>query len=289
MASQHKPIEEKVLEWIQEQGYPLEMYVAKAFGDANYQLTQSHIYLDPETQKPREIDLVTYKNRQRSRDKSASGEHEEIEGATITVGCCVECKLSKQKPWVLFMSDSPFAGAFDFYPITTEIGSSFLRQVTHIPGIPKVYALNNLYQACGYGVTQAFTTGTDVPYQAIMSAIKSTVARVEEEYIIHPLYGQAIPIYFPVVVIDGQLLECALDDEGNAKIQEVDSGAVWWNVPIGQTSSCAIQIFTKPALGKLISWLDRVGEALASCNDELIKISDDIIEAHNYQQAASGK
>lgn len=289
--SHEKSLQDKVNEWVKEQGYPLEMYVAQSFRDANYIVTQSDIYVDSDIEKSREIDVVAYKNVQRTQYTSyklSLTAPKVSEGATLTIGCCIECKTS-HKPWVLFTDDNPLSQNFDFFSITSKMGERFLNQVTCRTEIPEVSSLNSIYPPrCGYSLTQAFTTGTDIPYQAALSAIKATAAKVAEEPLIHPFWGRAIPIYFPVIVIDSQLFECFLDEENEVEIRETDHGILWWNMPVAGYSSLVIQIFTKPALGKLTQWLEKVSEALSGCDQQLLEIGDDILEAYRLQETNQG-
>jgi hypothetical protein len=48
----------KVSEWIEGQGYPLEMTVAKTFEQNRFEVIQSEYYKDPESGDCREIDVV---------------------------------------------------------------------------------------------------------------------------------------------------------------------------------------------------------------------------------------
>ncbi len=53
-----KPLSVKVQEWLEKQGYPLEMTVASKLARVDLDVTQSSYYDDPETGDPREIDVV---------------------------------------------------------------------------------------------------------------------------------------------------------------------------------------------------------------------------------------
>jgi len=54
-------MKEKILKWLNKQGYPLEMEVASKFLDNDFGVEQSKLYNDPETGTLREIDIVTLK------------------------------------------------------------------------------------------------------------------------------------------------------------------------------------------------------------------------------------
>lgn len=48
----------KVQAWLDSQGYPLEMKVARCFQNAGFHVSSSEYYIDPDEKKPREIDLI---------------------------------------------------------------------------------------------------------------------------------------------------------------------------------------------------------------------------------------
>jgi hypothetical protein len=277
-------LEEKIDKWINENGYPLEMYTARFFQQIDYIVNQSEIYDDPESGKPREIDVVAYKNRYRNGYQNAD---EGESGATITTGCCIECKTSHDKPWIIFSNDNPFGQTFSFFFQSTKFGCQFHNSIDgQSEKFSQVHGLNSIYPAhCGYAITQAFTNGADVPYQAVFSAVKATIATVQNQSLIHPFWGAALPFYFPIVVLDGRLFDCYLNDENNTEIVEIDYGTLWWNIPLPGHSPIVVQIYTKKGLGKISSWLEKVGLALAGCDQQLIEIGKEILDAYHQNQS----
>jgi hypothetical protein len=84
----------KVREWLDAQGFTLEMRTASAFRAAGFEVRQSSHYIDPETGKGREIDVV-------AADPDVLG--------VVDITFVVECKSSK-KPWVLLCSPDTVVG-----------------------------------------------------------------------------------------------------------------------------------------------------------------------------------
>lgn len=82
----------KVKNWLDSQGYPLEMKVARCFQNARFRVSSSEHYLDPDEKKPREIDVIA------SLDET-------IAGKTFQRAFTVECKVSKGSPWVCFQGN----------------------------------------------------------------------------------------------------------------------------------------------------------------------------------------
>ena len=98
MSPNRESLERRVAKWLDGQGYPLEMLVGQAFRKAGFFVVQSDYYPDPETGKPREIDVCAHIQRD---------SHGILAGVVYTI----ECKLARDKPWVLFTSaDIQLAG-----------------------------------------------------------------------------------------------------------------------------------------------------------------------------------
>lgn len=83
----------KVREWLERQGFSLEMRTASAFRAAGFEVRQSSYYSDSETSKPREIDVVAI--------------HPDYLGI-VNIRFIIECKCSKH-PWVLLNSPDTLA------------------------------------------------------------------------------------------------------------------------------------------------------------------------------------
>lgn len=86
-------LDSKILEWLEKHGYPLEMRVAQAFQQAGFEVSCSEYYLDPEKDKPREIDVI-------------AGMSDVFGGVIFQVAFIIECKSSKEKPWICFCPPS---------------------------------------------------------------------------------------------------------------------------------------------------------------------------------------
>src|SRR5688500_18200731 len=78
---------DKVMEWLSTTGFPLEMSAASAFLEAGFEVTQSHMYEDAQSDKAREIDVF-------ARDPDYLG--------IVDIAFIIECK-SSSKPWVVLL------------------------------------------------------------------------------------------------------------------------------------------------------------------------------------------
>src|SRR5687768_5081574 len=82
----------QVIEWLKASGYPLEMHVGRVFRRMEVPVWQSPLYEDPKTGEPREIDVV-----------ATGAVH--LEHWVVRLQFVVECKSSKEAPWVVFGGD----------------------------------------------------------------------------------------------------------------------------------------------------------------------------------------
>jgi hypothetical protein len=156
------------LGWLRGQGYPLEMVVAGTFKDAGFDVTQSEYYEELETHKFREIDVAARWMERVKAQIDAPG------GLLICLSVLIECKASADKPWVLFASSTkPLADA-RARP-STETGNLLIK------GFRDLWdgtLLEHEIRWPAYGVTQAFTTGSDAAYTACHAAVKPATAEV---------------------------------------------------------------------------------------------------------------
>ena len=158
-------LNDKLMNWLNEQGYPLEMATAQLFRQHGFRAFQSDYYTDPESNTQREIDVFAYRQKQ-------------VEDAELRVSFSVECKNAKDKPWVMFSSEdlelAPPARVVQ--RAASKLAMHFLRLLSHHETIQKA-PLFSLPRRPGYGVTQAFSNGQDIPFAACVGAAKSAIAK----------------------------------------------------------------------------------------------------------------
>ena len=53
-------MEDKIRKWLETQGYPLEMRVAREFKSHGFRVLQSEYYTDPESGASRETDVIAH-------------------------------------------------------------------------------------------------------------------------------------------------------------------------------------------------------------------------------------
>ena len=215
-------IEEKLRTWLASQGYPLELMVARHFQRTGALVVQSDYYSDPVTQESREIDVV-------------ASWHDDIDRIFVRVSVLVECKASRDKPWLLFSSPETRLAA----ParVAQRAGSQLARLAL------REIAKNNEVQALpmfqvpdcpAYGVRQGFAEKVDVCFAAISGVAAAAAAHSKLPDSQNSLLGRLdlLEIILPVVVTDARLFSVLLDAEGELEINERDSGVLLWRNPV---------------------------------------------------------
>jgi hypothetical protein len=210
------PLVGRVAAWLGEQGYPLEMAVAAAFEEQGFRIIQSDYYEDPESGDQREIDVMAF------RQKST--------GKTIArLALMIECKASRDKPWVVFTSASiKYADrARIVQRASSRKGRHFLEAVCDLPEVRRL-ALFALPTRPAYGVTQAMTTKADVAYAACMSAGKAVAGHAIVDAAYDERGWRMVDVLLPIVIIDGRLFEAYLGEHGRPVVEEVQTACLAW-------------------------------------------------------------
>lgn len=216
-------MESKIREWLQTQGYPLEMKVARLFRAHLFNVLQSDYYEDSETGIQRETDVIA------AIDCDCGG-------VMARILFVVECKSSPNKPWVLFSGGRRLA---DPARVVQSAGSDLGRRVlSHLCQRHEIQALAQfrIDEPAGYGITQAFTSGNDVPYLAATSVSKAGAAETKKADNFWIEYGHPVCLFvFPVIVIDAEFVEAHLEVNGDVAVNRISSGTlVWRNRLIGK-------------------------------------------------------
>jgi hypothetical protein len=264
MSEKKETLEDRLNQWLETQGYPLEMAVAAAFQRAGYRVFQSDYYLDPESSDFRQVDVVARCQR-------------DIEGILVRMTFAIECKLSRDKPWILFTSPQAVlaARASVAQRAASSIGQTLLWKLAPRAEIQDLPLLR-LGNRCAYGMTQAFTSGEDVSLSASMSVAKAADARAREATQATGVQGYFGEIIFPVIIIDGKLFECYLNADSEQMLQEVSQGVlVWRNQMVGMPHTI-IHVVTLAGLDDFIAQAAHTVAAIfKGCEQEIEKLEGD--------------
>jgi len=248
-------LEKRVAEWLRSGGYPLEMQVAAAFRKSGFRTIQSEFYDDPDSGKLREIDIDASVQR-------------EIADTLVRVSFSVECKVSRDKPWVLFTTGDALLAepATVAQRAATPLGQRFLYGLAWQKRIQRL-PLFALPPRPSYGLTQAFG-GEDRAYEAMMGAAKAAAASVQKSASWHGL----CEIAFPLVVLDGRLFEAFLVGDGSTETRETASGTLVWRQQIVGMPHTIIAITTLANLDAFLGQAVETADALLKAADDLPKV-----------------
>lgn len=198
--------------WLESQGFPLEMRTAAEFKKAGFYVHQAGLYVDPETQKNREIDVEAIVAN--------------FEGL-VQVRFIVECKTTT-KPWVLLCSeDNSITGyaRHDVFSAMSKLAHKSLydRRRDWDRIAKKVPWLYKEFDLVGYALKQTHSD-KDTGYAAAMSVAKACAARVNEGRALNEDRPQQVGFGFPVIVTTAPLVKCWLQDDGHLQLKEVNQG-----------------------------------------------------------------
>lgn len=253
-------LESKLQSWLEKSGYPLEMRVARAFSNYGYSVESSTYYEDPVTNKHREIDV----------DASKFTYADEARKNWFQVSFVIECKNSKDKPWVLFQSEHEepkFSDDATAYRHANNSGHVALLALS-VAGLAKTNPLLMRREHSGYGLVRAFGDQSDVAYSAVMSACNACTAKaayVDKNYNANGI--SQIQLYFPVVVVSGQLFRCWLEED-SPKFEELTEGALVYKNPDAGEHLSTVEIVTEDGLENFLSSRDQWVKSLIADIDQ---------------------
>ncbi len=214
------PLPEKLRGWLAREGYPFELQMGRVLREAGWQVFHGRHYADQETGKLREMDL-----------HAAWGPYvgDQDDLGMVGLGLVCECKVSEDKPWVVFTSGE--SDSVDRLAGHLAPGQLPARALAHaaVTNRGRLRAFNPAARI-GHGITKAFTdskagdpTG---PFSAVMAAVAAATALSRDFCSMILKHGQRdeswIEIYVPVVILKGLLFEFYLDEAGHETLQECD-------------------------------------------------------------------
>jgi hypothetical protein len=197
-------IQAKLQAWLDQEGYPLEFATAAVFRRHGFIVRQGTYVRVDSDEKAREIDVVAYMD--------AEGE------ALVRAYHVVECKWSRDKPWVVFTGSGSMASAACItQTISSLLGSAILWTQAGLEPLHRM-SLFETPRRAGFNGRQAFSKGNDEFYNS-MKSVSSLSTFLVQNYDNAQRARGTLPtcaiIAFPVIVIDGRLFEAYFDSTGN--------------------------------------------------------------------------
>jgi hypothetical protein len=237
----------KVKDWVEKQGYSLEMRVAKLFKESGFNVSQFDYYQDFETDKLREIDVSASVKKQ-------------IEGIEIRINLFIECKYLK-KPWVVFTTPRSLNPYYYFvrilknefnlseWKLQSNLQGRILARLLLSIGRENMKKLScfSIPKNAGYGITESFRTdlkAKDNAFIATMQVSKSieahdtqddfiyqrTIEGYEKQLYESSIHNHGLKLYcsiaIPIIVVKGKLYECYLGTNDEVEVFEANSSVV---------------------------------------------------------------
>jgi hypothetical protein len=245
------PLRDKVVTWLAEQGYPLEMRVAAAFRQTDLCCRQSTHYIDSETGKSREIDVI--------------GTQAEPLGMAV-IHFVAECKAAT-KPWVLFTSPHTlenFNRLFALGILSEEARAALSEKIRDLPKSLLWFEKDG---RIGYNLTEAFSNHADDAYGAANAVVKACLFLLRGNNSIHT---PPLIFTFPTIIIGAPLYECFLGDDGQLNVAEIEQGWLFVDTHTPRPLSTCIRVIPLAAL-------TRFATEIRDMKDSLQKlIADDV-------------
>lgn len=259
MTEQLDDLTKSVEGWLEKQGYPLEMDVARVFAEHGFGVRQGWYFNDPEEDKPREIDIIAHVK--------------SISGHPLVLQFVTECKWSRQ-PFIVFTY--PSQRPIELDPalfITNSAGKRFIEKLTE-SGVTRKLPIFNPVGPLGYDMKQANLSmkkpsdSTDQPnkvkdrddaFDALMKVSKATYSMVQtyertRETMKKPGSDTSHVIAYialPLIVVDGPLFQCYLDERNSPRVNYANRAHINWSYPL--LGNIPITVCTKQVLSDIIS------------------------------------
>jgi hypothetical protein len=242
--SDENELANKVSQWVNDEGYPLEYFAANVFRRKGFRTTQGD-YARDNDDTPREIDICADMT---CRTDASSG--------LIRAYNIVECKWTKSKPWVVFTSPTTtmMQSAVAAQTISSEIGQAAMWAKagdSDLTGLP----LFSSPECGGFNGRQALSKGQDKFYDSIRSVVSATnaIAHGYNRYLKTDNMPRACVVAFPVIVIDGHLFAASYSaDSDDIQLEIKDQIRCHWRGSAHSPFLTTIDIVTKKGLADFV-------------------------------------
>ncbi|MEI3802727.1 MULTISPECIES: hypothetical protein [unclassified Chitinophaga] len=244
-----------VLDYLNKNGFPVEMKIAKELKKVGLGVTQSYFYQDPLTGQSREIDILGLYQKT-------------IKDAMFNIIFIIECKYAKT-PWILFTSNIGLGDSRKCY-LTNKLGSHFLSEIANHEKLDDLFEVTKKY---GFGLTVSIGETDDQKNNAYKS-IQTLLNFLKSENKNDTLsYQKSYNLFVPIIVIKGKLFEAFLDDDDNLECNEISEGQIFYKDTISNfipkihiITDSQITSFAK----KLSNDCNKIFESLAASFDEIV-------------------
>ncbi|MBP1142855.1 succinate dehydrogenase flavin-adding protein (antitoxin of CptAB toxin-antitoxin module) [Pseudomonas sp. PvP009] len=244
---------DKVKQWIEMEGYPLEFSTAHKFKKRKFSVEQGY-FVKGIDGKAREVDVLATANYPVGR-------------SFLRIKHVIECKWSKDKPWVLFKDEKRFAAS----ALAAQLISSSAGQaIAWIAAGSEDFKNLDMFREVGFSFSgrQAFSKGNDLFYQAVQGVVSNclNIARTYDDYEFEPEDHLLAVIALPVIVIDGSLFEATyVSDSDELNLENISHARLRWKGNEGRELNTIIDIVTSDYLDTFLDNREKEMNILMNC------------------------
>lgn len=247
-------LEDKIRDWINKNGYPFEMEVARIFQESGFQTSQSILYKDRISEKYRETDLIAFMTKC-------------INDVWVNLTFVVECKKTTDKPWIIFKNKKMYSLEGWKYPhFASKNAKKLINEILASDNFQHSSIFPKTVES-GYNIAVAFNEKSDMAYQATQSIISTC------EFLVNSSNNsdkKFLNIYIPIVAIEGKLYEAFLQTTNDLAINNINHTIMVTTKSFEEHNSNIINIISSDNLEEYISRL------YEECEEFYLKYSKEI-------------
>ena len=207
-------MEEKLLKDIKKTGYHSELKAASILEKNGWFVIQNSYYLDREENKGREIDIIAVNSITTSSSRKS-----------VNLRVVIEVKRSVKNQWVIFTS--PYGGLdkiFQFMEMTSDLPKSSDDNVIKEVVSGHIMSQFERIGRSGYVAFKGSNQSNDIfkAQLTVSKALLETKSVDEKSNRKQSPDNRSLSLYIPIIIFDGLLFECYLEDGGELKIHKSD-------------------------------------------------------------------
>ncbi len=240
-------LENKILEWLSKEGYPLEFKVANIFRANRFHTSQGKYVTDFKTDVPREIDVVAEIT-------------QDLDESFLRISYLIECKWTENKPWVVFTDRNSriSPSACIAQSIATKSADAILWVLA---GDKQLHDLSIFHtpDRPGFNGRQAFGSQNDLVYSTLQSIMSACYSMKNDYETYHKKPEDSLSfgvLIIPIIVIEGRLFETFYSDTSDSiEIEEKKIIRLHWRGSQAWHLHSTIDIVTLDALPNYVKKL----------------------------------
>lgn len=247
----------RIINDLKNTGFPLEVAVTNTLNSANWMVTSSPLYIDPDDKSIRELDVYALKIYNKE-----PREHT-IENPNIFSHLIIQCKKSS-KPWIFFDNAGNDHYWLGFYSLKCD-NKDFMSRLCDERDV--LYYANHRYKNVkrhkSFHVFKSEPKQPSQIYEALITSCKAL-----EYYKNIYVTGNTAHFFTPIVVLDGTLWSATLDTKSQINLEQVKELVVKFDYIFGgdkrpnKYTYQYVEVITRPEFEKRISLIEADNKSL---------------------------